>query len=389
MTTTLICLLSDQHVPNLLSALHYQPARLIAIVSPDMEKKGALRSFKAALELSLNGTINVEEVSIRSAVSFHQLQEDYEKLLQRVNDDLIVNITGGTKPMSLQAYSIFQNRARSVVYIDGASPEVLYDLKTTRLIHSPQRITMKAFLAGYGFDLTTQQDNFMQWARKYANLAAMIAQKQPEGSLVTMIPPRWMEAERRGIELGRGELHIQDNTLREHIAQAFFLNVDDGSLVGRLHPRAFRFLAGRWLEIFLWKALDDCRQKLGLWDVCLGGLVTDHTTGASNDLDVCFMRNHALHVVECKTGRQSDDPKAEALYKLEAITQQFRALRVQSYLASSGGNLYGRDGCMKRSVMQRAGTFGCRVLNREDIRLLAGANGQERCAGLRDALGFA
>lgn len=47
----LLCLLSAQHVPNLLSVHHYQPDRLVLIESHGMQKKRAAANLLAALKL--------------------------------------------------------------------------------------------------------------------------------------------------------------------------------------------------------------------------------------------------------------------------------------------------------------------------------------------------
>ncbi|MGZ3302304.1 MAG: hypothetical protein ACXWPK_15690 [Isosphaeraceae bacterium] len=48
---TLLCLLSDQHVPNLLSVHHFQPDRLVLVESQQMQERKVGDHFLQALAL--------------------------------------------------------------------------------------------------------------------------------------------------------------------------------------------------------------------------------------------------------------------------------------------------------------------------------------------------
>ena len=47
----LCCLLSDQHVPNLLSVHHFSPDHLVLIESPAMKRKQVAAHFLTALQM--------------------------------------------------------------------------------------------------------------------------------------------------------------------------------------------------------------------------------------------------------------------------------------------------------------------------------------------------
>ncbi|NMC21324.1 MAG: DUF1887 family protein, partial [Thermogutta sp.] len=47
----LLCLLSEQHVPNLLSVHHLRPDRLVLIETTGMQRRGTAKSFLRALQL--------------------------------------------------------------------------------------------------------------------------------------------------------------------------------------------------------------------------------------------------------------------------------------------------------------------------------------------------
>ena len=61
-----------------------------------------------------------------------------------------------------------------------------------------------------------------------------------------------------------------------------------------------------------------------------------------NELDVIFMQNLALCVVECKSGMEHDT-KFDALYKLDAVVNQFKALLRKTWFATTGQEIYEKD----------------------------------------------
>lgn len=158
------------------------------------------------------------------------------------------------------------------------------------------------------------------------------------------------------------------------IRKAFRLSTDaDGkSLCGRIDKDQAKFLTGGWLEVFFWDLLQRHADGLDLWDVQLGLTVCRRGEKAPlNEFDVAFMHKYGLVMVECKSGSQSHDSASDVLYKVEAVIRQFGALRVRSYLATTGSNILDRNGDIKPSVRDRAGLYDCTIITRSTIQRLA------------------
>jgi hypothetical protein len=97
-----------------------------------------------------------------------------------------------------------------------------------------------------------------------------------------------------------------------------------------------------------------------------------HRAGDSsdNELDVAFMNENRLSLIECKSGSQKHDRKGDILYKVAAVALQFHAVRVQTYLATmASSSLSGRS--IKPNIRTRAEIYRCRILTAEVIRNLA------------------
>ncbi len=152
----------------------------------------------------------------------------------------------------------------------------------------------------------------------------------------------------KGIELSAARFNFPCDELRE-----IWLN---GATARKLTKYEVEFLTGGWLEIFVWALLARHSDALGIWDVRLGLEVSRCGDQSGNDFDVAFMHNHGLSMIECKSGSQGHDRGGDVLYKIEAVTRQFRALRVRSYLATTATNVLDKENKVKAITGQRGPT---------------------------------
>jgi hypothetical protein len=83
------------------------------------------------------------------------------------------------------------------------------------------------------------------------------------------------------------------------------------------------------------------------------------------------MHDYGLSMMECKSGSQDHDPGSDILYKVEAVTRQFRALRVRSYLVTTSSNVLDKDHKLKSSLRTRSEIYNCKILTANDIVRLA------------------
>jgi len=389
--TTLFCLLSEQMVPNLLSVHHFRPDWLVLLESADMRGKRSAERLLKALQI---GGLDYREHCFVAPLEEEQNLESVRKSLQwayeqRPEDEWLANITGGTKLMSLAAYEFFRGRGARLIYIDASKPTVLLDLGGRPSESCDHRLTIKEFLASYGFEQHKSDRNVAEAeerARRWWSCAREIARDNLATGLLKLNDKDRNKARRKGIELTGQCLTGLKPGLRASIAETFHLDDKGGGLHGRLDKYGAQFLTGGWLEVFFWGLLDRHAESMGIWDVRLGLEIGPAGLEASNDLDVAFMHNHTLCTVECKTGAQEHDAGADGLYKIEAIIRQTRALRVRSYLATTSGNVLDKDGSLKPGVKARANLYNCRILTRDKIQQLAVSD--EPASLLAELLGF-
>lgn len=379
----LLCLLSGQHVPNLLSVHQFAPDQLVLVETPGMRQQSAAESFLRALEL---GGRDYRERSTIQRLDSEDCLESVSRALREAfgrfpTGEWIVNLSGGTKPMSIAAYEFFKALGARLVYINAPRPNQLLGLDGTPVEVCEYRPSAVEFLAGYGFEQRKQAvavEEAESRARSLWDGARQIAATCPERTLLALgdlqdpdVKKSWDKARRKGLDLQPEHLADLPAEVAAGIETGFGLGRQQNWLSGNLDKYGVEFLTGGWLEVFLWGLLDRCAADLDIWDVRLGmqfgkvGIETD------SEFDIAFMHRYNLAIVECKSGSQEHDPGADVLHKLEAVVRQFLALRVTSYLATTSPNVWDKSQDIRPAVRNRASIYGCRILDRHHIQRLA------------------
>ena len=122
-----------------------------------LEMREACKNFRVALEL-LHLSENVEEVTIPEGKDNHfpELIEIFQRELRDAYPDtqFEVNLNGGTKPMNIAMYKVFQDvPGIRFYYTEKDRPrEILDFLKGTTAINDCRQLPLDVFLAGYGFE---------------------------------------------------------------------------------------------------------------------------------------------------------------------------------------------------------------------------------------------
>ena len=378
----LLCLLSDQHVPNLLSVHHFRPDRLVLVESAVMKRKQTSNYFLTALKLGgldFGDNCYVQQLEREDdlAAIRHALRQAFARC---PGEEWIANLTGGNKPMSIAAYEFFNAVGARLIYVNLPAPNVFLGLDGQVAETCIYRPPIKEFLAGYGFESRKADEAVRQSenrARMWWDCARLIAASDPAPRLLHFSGSpeekrkQWNRARDKGLDMLPEQFGPAAPEVCDAVRACFDLQFAGNALKGRLDKHAVEFLTGGWLEAFLFGLLERHAPALNCWDIRLGICPGKVGASADNEFDITFMREYGLAMIECKSGAQEHDPDAGALYKIEAAVRQFRALRVRSYLATTSANVL-EAGKLKPAIRNRADLYGCRVLVADQIRQLAG-----------------
>jgi hypothetical protein len=334
MSLILVSLISDQTIPNVLF-IRDQPkaAHYIFISTEKMEKRMIVTNIiKACPDLVISyNTIVVEEDSLSD---FEQVVESG---LDRQDDfHYLVNITGGTKIMSLAAYLYFTKIGSSEIFylpLGKSHFRQIYPMKKNKIKEISFRINLQGYLEANG--VTVQSKAFAQKNR-------MIRHKDRNEQIMNAfvgdgnLPIKKMvEYFRTSGFRDKKNLPLSDEIKLEMspILAAGFMPENPENL----NRDETNYLTGDWFEEFTYevvqRVLDKDDSEIGK------GIRVTRGEKTSNEFDVMFTHKNALYVIECKTDvADNEEGKlsqlfTSTLYKASTLKKDF-GLFVKYYLFS-------------------------------------------------------
>ncbi len=344
---THLCLVSAQPTPNLTPALDpgLAPRRVILLVSPDMTQRAQwLESV-----LKPRG-IGVERWPIEDAWDIEHIQQRVLELLEQESPLIVpraiaLNATGGTKPMSIAAYEAFRAYDLPIFYVHPEHDRLIWLHPADRpAVDIANRVRLDAFLLAHGARLEASVATPIASAHQALN-AWLVANVQrvarPLGTL------NWLanRAERGLVSPALEPHQLRDPDLAElleRFADAGLLRLERERL--RFPDEAARFIVnGGWLEGHVYTVLSDLRRgDRHIQDLSRSvDIVRSDVRGAlvRNELDVATLVENRLYLIECKTRAWRadgpvDGPGAEALYRLDTLSDLLGGLQARAMLVS-------------------------------------------------------
>lgn len=341
---THVILVSHQPTPNLTPALdpEIKPANVVMLVSPDMRQ----RADWLADVLRPRG-IRVERYELPDA---HDVEDLRARLLdmaaERAGEAIALNVTGGTKLMALAAYEAFLLADKPIFYVHPDRDRLIW-LHPRGLLERDlaDRVRLDPFLQAHGARLAERPAGYGMPANLRSLAGVLVRDVERHANALASLNWAAMKAEAAGslVSPELDGLVVRDG-FREFLAGF----EAEGVLTvrsGRLHfasPEARCFANGGWLEQHAYALVQDLKSSHpGIQDLGRGLEVERGAAGREirNELDVAFLANNRLHVIECKTRLFSDDTGrggagAEALYKLDALANLLGGLQARAMLVS-------------------------------------------------------
>lgn len=338
-----LILISAQAVPNITPILdeRFRPQQVIMLVSPDMEKRADCLE-----QIYRPRGVSVIRWPIADAWDIEHIRERVMALLSEYEQyDILLNATGGTKPMSIAAYEVFRAFDKPIFYVHPEQDRLIWMHPDNRpSVELADRIKLKAFLQAYGVDRVdeTHQGGVPQNLRDLSSeLIAHIEVFAKSLGRLNYFAALADNPQLRTPDLGQ-ELN------GDH---AFWKIVDLFEHAGLLHRAgkqlAFvdenaRFIAnGGWLELHAYACCLNLKKSHGLQDVGRGIEVTRRhgKNSVKNEMDVAFLKDNRLYLLECKTKRIKGDGAdydegAEILYKLDSLRDLLGGLQAKAMLVS-------------------------------------------------------
>ena len=214
---------------------------------------------------------------------------DIEKKLDAYefqDDQYFLNITGGTKIMILTFQEFFKNLGAKIYYVTGQNLEYIkiFPMIGERKFQLKSSITLEEYLYAYGFEFkkSTPVKNFEQ-AEKLMSFFL-------ENDIKCYFSPIDKIRKKRDKSLS----YNNDPEIKHFIKIIDFLPSEDG----KLNKYENKYLSGDWFEEYVYFKI---KEELNLCDGEIGtgyNLIKQNT---QNEIDVLFVYQHQLYIIECKT----------------------------------------------------------------------------------------
>jgi hypothetical protein len=353
-----ICLVSDRNILNITPVLDrdISPEKVILCSTESMMNNAVI--LKTFLDKK---SVTSEIFRLGDIFDFYDFKKAFQALNESIRSyaaDTAVNLTCGSKIMILAAQCVFGGNCEmfyiypesdlAVVITDSSEPESLYDLE--------DKITLTDYFELHGYKVrsierrrvinessgelfTTLVSSINRYAEPLGVLNYLATNAENNNSLTFSC--RISEKAFEVLEL-----------FQKHGAVKSF---DENSVTFR-DTASRAFCNGLWLEDYVYEQLSAIDKIVGLQDYAVS-LNIENRNGVRNEIDVAFLYNNRLYLIECKTSRM-DEKGTDIVYKMDTV-KGYAGLKTRGILVS-----YRK---LKRFDIQRAEDLDIMVLARSSI----------------------
>lgn len=304
----IVSLVSEQTIPNIefIKEKQNESDTLLFLSTYGMEEKGNRQWI-----LNVVGQENFEDLEpiIVDPFSFEDIESKLSEFIND-NDYYIVNLTGGTKVMSLAVYDFFKKVNAEMYYLSGKGKYIkVHPGRTKSIFDLNAKISLKEYLNGYGFELSNQSRPLCSYEQAVLIKEYFLNSFNKEDDIETLESLRLRREKNTSIE--------SIPKLQEYLDRIKYKEIESG----KLNKYEARYLSGDWLEEYLYYFLI---KKLNIKDQEIGLSWLVLKDGSKNEFDVLVMKNNKLYMFECKTSIYLDSDESQTfigdtIYKSDSL----------------------------------------------------------------------
>lgn len=336
----LVSLVSHQTIPNVLFIKEIKDVDFHLFIStPEMEKRGVTqRIIEACGDNILNTkTFEVDEYNLK------EFELRIENLLTPdPKVEVYLNITGGTKIMSLGAYNYFIQKypITKVFYLDGGKNQFrqIYPQIENNIVPHNYKIDLSTYLIANGVK---------DGARRNYELKDILKRNKTHRNFETSAKFLEVFLNNKDHKIIKAINFLHLNELREkqlkleeypafnnYYADLIRIGFEPANKAkGWLSTKETKYLTGDWFEEYVLFTIKKLFNFEGP-EIAMG--VHIYREGTPNEIDILFTYKNSLYFIECKStisknGEISNTLYNETLYKTAALKNDF-GLYVNTYL---------------------------------------------------------
>ena len=307
----IVSLLSDQAVQNVMfiKQMSTRQTEYLFVSTEKMEKKGVKDNIKNVCKIrnENSNTVIVKENSI------NDIKEKLSEIDCSIYEKILVNITGGTKIMSIAVKEFFNDKPKIEFYYmpinsDREKSPLIVNLQNEKdIIPISCDITLIDYLGSYGVKIREKKSELF-----------------PEEFTIKFHKEYYEDLDSKGIlkdlREERDELRkIKNKNERKNWSVENHWPELKNLFKGKLYKKEIHYLTGDWFEELEYFKI---KKTLGLTDSYIKTGVTIIKGTTDNEIDVIYVHNYNLYTIECKTS-VGEKIMNETIYKAKALQTNF------------------------------------------------------------------
>ncbi len=272
----------------------------------------------------------------------------YERICRVINSlidpntEYYVNLAGGTRYMALSVQHVFSNYKSTFFYIQTRENLIvktifdnsIYD-NDDEILPIKYRMTLGEYFSVYGLthDLETLGVPVasVQQVQAMFNLFSKRLLRNSDYKVLDVLREKyrgWKYLDIHEVETTLNDKMIPIPNLSQFLEFIHFTPAKQGVL----SQEELDYLTGGWFEEYVYYLIKAVVQPD---DIAIGVRIDGCTEiRHNNELDVCFIKNNQLFVIECKSGIHSESMFNEIVYKVCALKEVLLGMECNSYIFS-------------------------------------------------------
>jgi len=312
-----VIIISDQTVQNVQFIKEFKDKDIDSfwfVTTPPMQKKGCGTWIKQTLNISDNLLQEIEVNEFAPSDIKQKIKDFYTE-----TDTFLVNITGGTKLMSIAVNDFFKEKSNATIYYLTGKNKML-NLTSNQELSLKKELSLKEYLNSYGINIRNENKAFKAtYSREVSEHIYSVFLKAEEFNIDCLKDLRdfFQEKNKKAKKVTYSELPCLENLVKNFDFQT--------QKSEELSKDEALYLTGKWLEEYAYYKI---KEKLQLSEQSIGlGLLLQKAgiQNTDNDFDVMFIHQNELYIVECKTSHLINNKSqlSEYIYKLDALRKEF------------------------------------------------------------------
>ena len=299
--TTMICLASKQPMPNLrptlCKELSFGVTRVVLVVSDEMkENADRLAGIFAKYQISC------EQVAISDVYGTHYLNQEFSKILKDIEGKCRVNLTGGTKMMSLALWRVASRREDTdIFYVRQDNHRGMWLEGGGRgEFNITARLSIKDIFDAHGYDIQNPSSfNPDESQRRFARWLLENYYDKPDiiGLLNRVSHTDNNDKKNIKVCFDKKENLPLIQPILDHAEKVNLLEQHEDHLFFATRNKR-KFICGVWLETAVEEILKEIKKTETFIDDIKTGFQAKWGLG---ETDVLVSRPKGLAIIECKT----------------------------------------------------------------------------------------